>query len=204
MSLRLRNILTLSQEKRTISRRDYLGQQQGEIMADCSVTCAELGVPGNAKLVDDPDQAFGWILVGIIQDSQHKCVRRTRNSQTGQSEETWNNVPRTRFLMRLDEESTVHQAERGKEIAESYSNQLEGEVREARGRSDSLAEQLAAIEKTSGQQAKALTAAVAGQDAQLERNRKLETRLGQQRRDLGRVKTALGELRFNELVAAKA
>jgi hypothetical protein len=172
-------------------------------MTESIVVSAELGIPGPCKLVDDPQHQPG-ILVAIIQELHHQVIREEYNRNLGCQEKTWGNVTRTRFLMRTDEESAVHQAEAAKESAERRAFHAEQAQEQATHRTDSLKESLAAIKATEKRQASELAASKGRVNEEMTRNRRLETDLGKQRRDLGRIKAALGELRFNELVAAKA
>lgn len=172
-------------------------------MKENCVVSAELGISGPFKLVDDPEvHCHGMILVAIIQEIEHKVVRESYDRELGRNKRFWGDVTHTRFLMRHDEEHAVAQAQTAQSHAEQRALNAEREKEEAVARSDSLKETLDRMQATEDERKRALAQAEGRVRDEMKRNNRLETELGKQRRDLGRIKKALGQLKYDELVGA--
>jgi hypothetical protein len=171
-------------------------------MKENVVVAAELGIPGPCKLVDDPEHEPG-ILVAIIQDIHHQITREKYNSQLGRQETVWGDVTRTRFVMRLDKEEAVEQAQHAQVQAERRAREAASKAEQASVRSDALKESLAAITAAEATKSADLAVSEGRVRDEMDRNRRLETDLGKQRRNLNKLKKALGELQYNELLGSK-
>lgn len=164
-----------------------------------NIVCAELGVPGIIRVVDNPGNhdLVNFTLVAIVQESTRIKVQDEWDPRKSEQIVQWADVVKTRFVMRLNEKSAIAEMKKEMDAADHKAQEAADKMTAAVKELDHLSDKLSIAESREHRLSSRLERVEGELRSARSRNQVME-------KDLARLRQSLGEIRMQEILEMKS